>query len=197
LPGFEVLVAKRASECKGFLAHSDRSVVPPAFGRLVVLVDRPVQVDPAPGHVAIRLVDGPTITWAVPARSGGVDPLRWASGTRLQGPRSASPRPSASYRSVHRQGASSAEPGQTHSCSLTARYPHMLDMKVSPVRLCCRRVEVESFVHVEQEPPVRVDMRPEEGAKRPAVLGGDPLGPCGVFEDPLDEQGVDVDQGTL
>jgi hypothetical protein len=43
---------------------------------LAELVDRPVQIDPPPGHFDVRLIDKPPITGGVPARSCRVDQQR-------------------------------------------------------------------------------------------------------------------------
>ena len=59
----------------------------------------------------------------------------------------------------------------------------------------CREVEVG--VHVEVEGAVRVDVGPEQGREGSTVIVGQALGPLGVGEHFLDEQGVDVNERRL
>jgi hypothetical protein len=69
----------RRDQCPGEEPASCRQI-PPFRGEhvddLPVLVDRPVQVDPAPGDLQVGLVDEPAVPGDVPAGPGGVDQLR-------------------------------------------------------------------------------------------------------------------------
>ena len=60
-----------------------------------------------------------------------------------------------------------------------------------------RRREVETGVHVEAEPPVGVDMGPEQRGQSPPVFLGEPAGPGRVAQDRLQELGVDEHQARL
>src|SRR6478672_11422155 len=57
--------------------------------------------------------------------------------------------------------------------------------------------EVEAGAHVEAEPAVGVDVRPEKRGKPPPVFLSEFRGPARVAEDRLKELGVDVDQAGL
>src|SRR5712691_12892964 len=67
----------------------------------------------------------------------------------------------------------------------------------APVSDVQRQLEVETRQHIQQEVPIRTDMSIDERRQRPEILHGQPGGPAGLAEHPLQHQGIDRDQGVL
>ena len=57
--------------------------------------------------------------------------------------------------------------------------------------------EIEAGVHVEPEPPVGVDVRPEKRRERAPLVWTDEVVEFGYFQDRLDQKRVDVHEPAL